>query len=295
MADILVLEANDARAVVDPRRGGRFASVSLDGEELLVGPSSPDDRSIRWGLYLMAPWPGRLANASFRWNDGDVTVSRTHGRHAIHGLVWNRSWDVVSATEREALLECPFPADDWPPGGRVRHRIRLGPGRLTLDAELLAGAVAMPAAVGWHPWFRRRRGAVRVRLDAEAVLETAGLIPTGRLVPVTGRTDLRRATALGRRRLDHAYVDARSPTSIEWPDLALEIEFQPSPTTVVVHTPSTGICIEPQTAWPNAFNLPRDTQARAGVRVLPPGETLQASMTIAWRRETDPRSALPRG
>ena len=110
----------------------------------------------------------------------------------------------------------------------------------------------MPAALGWHPWFRRRSAEARLRVDADEVLVTRELIPTGERTQVRGMTDLRRGPAIAGRRLDHAYVDARSPAVVAWPDLELTIEFGPPASIVVVHTPPRGLCVEPQTAWPDA-------------------------------------------
>jgi galactose mutarotase-like enzyme len=140
----------------------------------------------------------------------------------------------------------------------------------------------MPAALGWHPWFRRD-GDVGLLVDADAVLATRGMLPTGKIEAVSGRTDLRRGPRLGRRRLDHAYVDARSPARVRWDGLELEMAFEPSPATVVVHTPPGAFCVEPQTAWPNALAMPAADRARNGLRLLRPGKVLRAAMTATWR------------
>ena len=283
----LRLASGAARLAIDLERGGRIASWSVDGRELLVGPQTPDDCSIGWGCFLMAPWAGRLADGRFRAEDERlVQVPRTHGRHAIHGLLWNRPWSIDEADPDRAVLCCPIPADVWPPGGVVRHEVRLGAARLELVVTVTAGSSgsnAMPAAVGWHPWFRRV-GEVSLRVDADAVLETAAMIPTGRAVPVDGRTDLRNGPRLGRRRLDHAYVAARAPAVLRWSDLELAIAWEPTPATLVVYTPASSLCVEPQTAWPNAPALEGDARARSGLRILRPGESLTASMSMTVRR-----------
>src|SRR5690242_6479545 len=84
------LAADGARALVDLAHGGRLASLRVRGHELLVSAPGPDDASIRWGSFLMAPWPGRLADGRLRWRDSVIGVRRNHGRHAIHGTVFDR-------------------------------------------------------------------------------------------------------------------------------------------------------------------------------------------------------------
>lgn len=289
--DMVELEVAGVRARIAPEAGGRLASLVVGGHELLVQPAGPDDRSITWGCFLMAPWPGRLAGGRFAWRGREVLLARTHGPHAIHGLAWDRAWRVEEAGATSATLACLLPAE-WPMGGSVRQRFDLAADRLRMSASVTARA-AMPAAIGWHPWFARRDAPVAVRVDAAAVLETRGLIPTGALVPVRGRLDLRGGPCLGRRRLDHAYVGATSPATIAWPDLRLSIRFDPSPGVVVVHSPPRGVCVEPQTAPPNALALPPAEASAAGVRFLEPGATFEATCEIVWARPAGRRARAP--
>src|SRR5207248_11341695 len=111
-----------------------------------------------------------------------------------------------------------------------------------------------PEGLGWHPWFARpRAGDMVVRLDARQVLVVdEDLVPTGELRAVAGDEDLRSGPALGDRRLDHVYVGVKGPALVRWPDRELRLELDESLNTVVVHTPAEGICVEPQTMWPNA-------------------------------------------
>ena len=262
-------------------RGGRLSSLSIDGKELLVGPPSPDDRSIRWGCFLMAPWPGRLANGRFTWRERAIQLPRTHGRHAIHGLLWGRPWNVEAVFATTASLVCELPRDEWPMGGRVRQMFTLTPSSLIQDA-VIAADDPMPVALGWHPWFRRR-GDVALRVDADAVLSTRRMLPVGGLTPVDGTSrDLRAGPILGRRRLDDVYVGVRRAPIVSWPDLTLRIETEPEVSTVVVYTPREALCVEPQTAWPNALGHDRRAAVAAGARFLARGQSLRASMMLTW-------------
>jgi aldose 1-epimerase len=325
---MLVLESSAARATIDPLAGGRLASLVVGGRELLVA-RGPAARPIAWGCYLMAPWPGRLEGGRFSWRGRTIQLPRTHGRNAIHGLVWDRPWEVVEtgaegaapvagpaapvggaaapvggavtlADERvtlpdgRATLACALPPE-WPMGGVVRQTFELTPHGLRMTASLTARD-PMPAALGWHPWFARRGLPVAVRVHADAWLETMRMVPTGTRLSVTGERDLRAGGALGRRRLDHAYVAAAPPATIDWPDLRLTLSWTPAPSVVVVHTPASGVCIEPQTAPPNALALPEPDARAAGVRFLAAGETLTASLQLDWELppSAPPAFAMPR-
>lgn len=271
----IALAAGDDRVVVDETRGGRLASLSAGGAERLLAPV---DDPFGWGCFPMAPWAGRVADAHVAGTD--IWLRPNIGPHAMHGVVYDRRWTVDDADDHRAVLHCDLPSDRWPPGGRVAQEIALEPGRLRLTLRVTAGDVTMPAAVGWHPWFLRPDHAdMRVEIDAALVLATTDdLIPTGDVVPTEGALDLRDGPMLGDRRLDHAYVGVRGPATVTWPDLTMTITMPDHADTAVVHTPARGVCVEPQTAWPDPFTRPE----RSGVTVLDPGDTLAAATTWTW-------------
>jgi aldose 1-epimerase len=213
-----------------------------------------------------------------------IQLERTHGRHAIHGLTRDRPWTVDAASADAATLAVELPRVQWPMGGRVRQRVTVSSSVFRLDAEVEADE-PMPAAIGWHPWFRRRRDP-RLRVDAATYQLTQRMVPTGETAPVSGRTDLRAGPRLGRRRLDLAYLEAHSPAVIAWPDLELEIGFEPSPAPLVVYTPPDSFCVEPLTAPPNALALAPAARRPAGVRELAAGARCAASMTLRIRAAT---------
>lgn len=269
------LNAGEDRVVVDEATGGRIASLIAGGRERLV---EPDGDPFLWGVYPMVPWAGRVANA--RLTDPDLELEANHGPHAIHGVTYDIPWEVDHCAGNAVELLCKLPTARWPLGGVAAQRITLSHGRLELEIQVQAGDRGMPVAVGWHPWFRRpARGDIAVRVDSGSVLEvTKDLIPTGEVVGVGRKVDLRGGPKLGRRRLDHVYVDVTEPATVRWPDLVLTIELPHKASTVVVHTPERGVCVEPQTAWPDPFARPE----RSGVAHLRPHEIFNAITRWTW-------------
>jgi len=278
------LESAGNHVEIAPDEGGRLASLVVAGEERLVTapPADQANPELRWGCYVMAPWVGRVRNARFGWNGRAVRLAANFGAHAIHGLVTDRAWRVLGTTPAEASLACVPEDAPWPfTGLQVVHEVALGPDHLALQIRLAAGAAAMPAAVGWHPWFRRPdAGDIVLTVDAAAHLVVDGeQVPTGATALVDGTTDLRAPAALGDRRLDHTYLRPRPPAVLSWPDLRLSAEFGHTVAAVQVNTPPEGVCVEPQTAWPDAVNLHGlDT----GLVTLQPGEQLIATTTWRW-------------
>jgi aldose 1-epimerase len=281
------LRAGDDAVVVHPEAGGRLGSWRPGGVERLIG--HPGDGALEgitallWGCYLMAPWPGRLANGRARWNGGEIAVAPNREPHAIHGVTFTREWEVLEVSGDSVAMRRPL-GPDWPPGGEARQRLQLTPGQLEFHAEVEAGERRMPAALGWHPWFRRDAGGddVAVDLAAAGTLQTSpDLIPTGAVEPITEETTLSLERPIGDRLLDHVYAGAGGPAVVRWPDLELTIETSPALKTFVVHSTPTGLCVEPQTAWPDAFNLAARGSSETGSVELGPRERLEA--TVIWR------------
>lgn len=273
---VIELTAGEDRVVVDEKVGGRLTSLIAGGAERLVEPA---DDPFAWGAYPMIPWAGRVANA--RVESMGVELQANDGAHAIHGVTYDQPWAVDRVASNAVELLCPLSTARWPMGGLAAQRITLARGRLELEIQVQAGDRAMPVSVGWHPWFRRpAKGDMTVMVESPRVLETtADLIPTGAVRKVNRKLDLRGGTKLGRRRLDHAYIDVSGPAQVRWPDLELTIELPAATSTVVVHTPERGVCVEPQTAWPDPFARPDES----GVAQLAPHEIFSAITRWTWQ------------
>jgi aldose 1-epimerase len=282
---IVELVAGRDRARVDSSAGGRLAGLLAGGRQRLIErpqPGSPFPE-ISWGSFLMAPWVGRVRDGRLEWGGDTFDLNPNLGGHAIHGACFDRPWQVGRRTDRSVELSVEIDSARWPFGGTARQRISLEGGSLTCAASIRAD-VPMPAALGWHPWFRRDPGAdlaLTVAADRRLELDPA-LIPTGRSLPVEGSFDLRAGPLLGDRRLDDVYIDARGPAIVRWPDLELQIEFGAPVVSVVVFSPPGAVCVEPATAWPDAVRLSADGLPGTGLAMLAAGQELAATMTWRW-------------
>jgi galactose mutarotase-like enzyme len=282
-ARLLRLEAGSASALIDAEHGGTLISVEVDGLELLVpGEPSPAGAIPRHGSFLLAPWVGELFEGRLPFQGHEHRLPTGGQRHAVHGLVYSGAWDVIEHSARCLALRRDL-AEPWPFGGWVRQTFELQAHGLRQTAMITAGSRAMPAALGWHPWFRvSDSSTVRVHIDASRHLGLDDeLIPTGATLEVAGDLDLRRGPVLGERRIDVVYVDARPPARLTLPERVVSIDWDPGIAIVVVYVDDGSVCIEPWTAWPDAPNAAARDEA-TGLTVLQPGETLRRWMEWAW-------------
>jgi aldose 1-epimerase len=253
-----------------------MASLRIGEREVLVtegwGP-------IRWGCYPMAPFAGRIRDGSFAFRGQEVQLPLNLPPHAIHGTVFERPWTVTSQADDHLDLTIDLgPA--WPFRGTVTHSIGLDPGGLQATLALEAEE-AMPAALGWHPWFRRcledaLDGLGTTSAEVELVVDAASMfergadgLPSGALVPPHSGP------------WDDAFTGLRTSPIVRWPG-ALEIALSSTADVWVVYDePVEGVCVEPQTAPPDAINLAAATGQEPDVADA--GEPMTASMAWRWR------------
>ncbi|HVD51988.1 MAG TPA: hypothetical protein VNB51_08120 [Candidatus Udaeobacter sp.] len=286
MSEVVELSRDGAVVGIDPADGGRIVSLVIAGAERILpkGRARALEPALYWGCYPMVPWAGRLSNGRIPTNDGEVRLEPNLPPSAIHGLGFDKSWEIVERSETAVTMMCELRGLGWPFGGRALHTVRMGVNRVEFELWLGDYTKAGPAGLGWHPWFTRPRDAdLELRVNGSEVLVLDGdLAPTGAVRRITPIEDLRSGPPLGDRRLDHVYVRTKSPAIVRWPDLELRIEYDTTLETVVVYTPPEGICVEPQTMWPNAPLLAAAGVRGTGLRTLEPGDTMTAATRWTW-------------
>jgi aldose 1-epimerase len=287
VAEVVELRGDGVVTRIDPADGGRIVSLVISGVERILpkARARAHEPALYWGCYPMVPWAGRLSNGRIPTKDGEVRLEPNLPPSAIHGLGFDKSWEIVEQSGTAVTLVCELRGLGWPFGGRAQQTLRVGGTSLELELQVGGYTRPGPAGLGWHPWFTRPpRADVAIRVDASEVLVLdADLVPTGEVRPVTPSEDLRSGPQMGERRLDHVYVRSKGPALVRWPDLELRIEYDESMQTVVVHTPTEGICVEPQTMWPNAPVLAAAGVRDTGLRTLEPGDTLSATERWTWK------------
>jgi aldose 1-epimerase len=210
----------------------------------------------------MAPWAGRIRHGTFAFDGATHRLPIRLPPHAIHGTVLDRRWQVVG----EGVVAADL-GPEWPFAGIAIQQFELSEGALTCRLEVRADE-PMPASLGWHPWFVRRPAGVpaelELELDAGAMYERdeEGIATTHRVVPPAGPWD-------------DCFTDLRRPPVLCWPGFLELIVESDCPDWVVYTAPEDALCVEPQTAPPDALN-----RQPAIVR---PGRPVTAEMTWRWR------------
>ena len=263
---MIALTNDAATVIVDPAAGGRIASITVAGRDVLV-TGSASDQPMMWGAFPMVPWAGRVRRGRFSFEDRDYELEVNLAPHAIHGTGFTRPWRV----EADGSLSLDL-GDGWPFGGVARQHFELHDDHLVCALQVEAADRPMPAQVGWHPWFRKPD---HLQFEAEHMYarDDDG-IPTGALVPpVTGPWDDCFTDVVQPIELHYADMNDSDVTSRKQAEVTLMVSSS-CDHWVVYDQPEHATCVEPQSGPPDGFTLRPE--------VLAPGETLRHTMTIAW-------------
>jgi aldose 1-epimerase len=283
----LLLTAGTASVVVDTLAGGRVGQLDVGDQPLLIEPD-PDRRpSIKWGSFPMAPWAGRIRNGRFRFdgiehrldpNDADEIGADETGadrvnRHAIHGTVFGRAWQVEERSPSTVTMTCPLTgALSWPFAGIARQRIELSHGALRCELSIESSGRPFPAVLGWHPWLLEPTD---LRFSPTTMYRRGGDgLPTGELVEPAPRP------------WDDCFVNSRPVVLSYDRPLAPVVTIESDCDHWVLFDGVAGaLCVEPQSGPPDGLG-PDLTPHVLTPHVVRPGQPLSRAMTISWKGQT---------
>ena len=280
--NVLRLSSGPLACELRPDLGGCIAGLWFQGEPVLRSTPAADLHSARLsGSYPLVPFSNRIGEATLWWQGTGHPLVRNAGAepHAIHGVGWQREWQVLEADETFALLAYEHQADaSWPFTFDSSQTFRVDPEGLSLTLSVTNQSDRpAPLGLGWHPYFTKRAGS-RLRFAASGRWEMgADKLPTGH------RADTGIDAPCAELDVDHCY-DGWDGTAV-LTDERLSVTVSANLSHLVVFTNGTRdfVAVEPVSHANNALNLMSQGQGadRLGVRILAPGQSLTAQMRIA--------------
>lgn len=287
----LILAANGSLLELAPRLGGSVVRYVHGGTPVLRSAAWDHPQvPIPFGMaaFPLFPFCGRIAGGRFRFDGREVSLPANLAPepHAIHGESWLAPWTVEAAGERTATLVHEHASAAWPWPYRATQTFELAPGALLVSLALTnKGDCAMPAGLGWHPYFSKGDA----QLEADVI---AQWLPGDDKIATApqalgGDGDLRTPRHVAQLDLDDAFTAGTAGSIIRWPGRKLTVHMTattPLGHLVVFAPPAQEFfCVEPISHAPNAVNsgLRREI---TGLRVLEPRETLTAQITLAVER-----------
>lgn len=286
MNNPISLRCGDLRCDIKPELGGCIAGLWLGSTPVLRSTPLQDLHSVRQAAsYPLVPFSNRVSHATLQWQGTNHPLVKNWAPdpHAIHGVGWERPWTVLDASDTFALLSYEHRADAaWPFDFDSSQAFKLEDHALELSLSITnQSANAVPAGLGWHPFFVKRADA-RVQFEATGRWEMGDdKLPT-HCGPSNG-VDSACATL----DVDHCFDGWTGVVNLR--DSVLQSRVVSSLSRLVVYsTPqSDSIAIEPVTHVNDAVNRMAQTGASAddlGICILQPGQTLSRAMRIEVER-----------
>ncbi len=227
-------------------------------------------------MYPLLPYSNRLGYRRFRWKGHDYTTRANvpDSPHSLHGIGWQRPWQIVSSSVLEVVLELVHEADaDWPFAFTARQYFTLSAESFSVRLQFTnTAALEAPVGLGWHPYFvKRLRSRLHIELSDRWEAD-ATLLPTRKVAQPGIDSDLSHLD------FDNCFEGWRGPARIR--DERFSLQLSSSLPYLVVYTPPTRdfFCVEPVSHVNNAIHMA--DPAACGLVALAPGATLEASMRL---------------
>jgi aldose 1-epimerase len=295
-----------AAQVPAPDNPNALVDLLLDPPEIEIVRREPS----HYGIPLLWPFPSGMPRGEYTF-EGRAGKFARHG----HGFVLERAWRVgevkADATGAEMTgvfdsAEHPETLEGFPFAHLVESTYRLDAAGLSLRFSVVnTGDGKLPFGYGAHPYFKLPLGKSGSRGDcllhvpaarrwngqALRAVSDGVIAPLEELLPpLTPDLDLRTPTRLVERMYDGVWTDltlvnglvecaAHDPVN----GRKAVMRATPNHPNVTVYTPAfaPGVCFEPWTCPPNAFNLASHGIPGHGLTVLGPGERWEGTMWLS--------------
>ena len=290
---LTTIENDHLKLEVLPEAGASIANLAarVRGSWLPILRPTPQDavvarNSSLFACFVLVPWSNRLQDARFAFRGRTYQLKpNTPEGYAIHGDVRKRPWH--SGPASKTSLAYTFDSRDFtdvnfPFPFAVRLEYALAGATLSTTVELTSRAAeAMPAGMGFHPYYRRTLldDAEQVEISARAPRVYPQLVPTRGPVPITAAQDFSRPRALGEQDFDSCFAGWDGNATIVWPGSGVRarVACDPPLDHMILFAPpgKPFFALEPVSNANNGFNLAELGDPDAGVHVLAPGATLR--------------------
>lgn len=279
---IVVLQTPRARVEILPALGAALGRFTWDGRDVTRPAPAGTSDVLDAGGFPLVPFCNRIRDGRFHFGGHNVILPPNLGDHphALHGQGWRGAWTVESASDVEAVLSFDHAPGEWPWAYRARQRFALGDEGLRLDLSVTnTGDEAMPAGLGFHPYFPARPGE-RLRAGVAGVWMIDGdCLPTTHVEGAWRSDWAAGAPTAVSELIDNCYTGWDGVATLSAPGGAsTTLTASPDCRWLHIYSPPGAdfVCAEPVANRPDPFN-----GEDSGIKVLAPGETAAVWMVIA--------------
>jgi aldose 1-epimerase len=239
----------------------------------------------------LIPFPNRIENGRYEFRGKYYHLPLNHGKHAIHGLISDKTLEVISTNEDKngASIKFGYSYDGSLPGYPFKYDTSItnslvkGRGFICDTVITNIDVSPIPVGDGWHPYFRTKGKVDRLQLKIPSKyrVEVNKLIPTGNLIP----EEYTKPVTIGDTKYDTGFVleenEGITATEIFDPELDIKIvvwqetgKWKYNYLQVYIPDNRSSIAIEPMSCAADAFNN------KMGLIILEPGQSFYATCGV---------------
>ena len=279
----IILAKGDFELELNPALGGSIHRAAWRGEDILAARSSAT--ILDTACFPLVPFSNRIAGSRFDFAGETIALEPNHPSAAenpvLHGFGWLGQWHIEQADARSTALGFRHDGGEWPWPFTARQFVEvLDNGFVCALTIANESDKAMPAGLGFHPYFPRT-GATLLRSQHLGEWQNDATCLPQSLLEHDEPIDWWHGKPVANRLVDTVYTGRSGPLVIEWPERRLAARISPSAdlpfTTIYVPRDETFFCVEPVSHMTDAFNR---SGAESGARVLGPGESWTVTMRI---------------
>ena len=292
----VTLDNQQLRLIVDPDQGANvlaFAVHQRAGWLAVMPDVHGADTDLKASSFAMIPYSNRIENGHFVFQ-GQAYQLANGEKHASHGDTRARPWVVEEASD--TLIRCSFDSRlhgqvnwPWPFTAELTYELKdnVLASRITIWNQ---GDSTMPAGTGWHPYYNRTLTRadepVEVYYNVGSVYPDVNdnRIPSGPSQPLAPNQNFSTPKELAPDNfIDVCFYGYDGNGFISWPESGVKLVYACSATCthlVFFNPPKPYFAMEPVVNANNGVNLYAQGDPTSGIRLLAPGESLEATFEI---------------
>jgi aldose 1-epimerase len=278
---MIAIQNRVLRLHVRPDLGGCIEGLWWKDAPVLRSSNAGTLSNIRLsGCYPLIPFSNRVSHAQLVWNGTSHPLVKNFAgeEHSIHGIGWQRAWQVLDNNEEFCMLCLEHSADrTWPFAFDASQTFRLHGEALEMTMSVTNQSPSpAPVGMGWHPYFVKRTQS-HLSFPANGIWQmSADKLPT----------DLQTSTGLNQDcaslAVDNCFEGWNGLACLRDELMCVHIESDMRRLVVFTNQEKDFVAIEPVSHANNAMNAgnPKESADR-GVVTLQPGQSWSVSMRLA--------------